>query len=127
MTSYSDILFGKIVIKNNLAQLGVVQECLKIQEQSRQRGVVMTLPEVMVARAVISEDQARLASRAQALTQLQRAESIYAKICHEKKLVPFKTLQDCFAQQKERRFSVRISQLLLERHLITHDQNEEIM
>ena len=46
MASYSDLLFGKIVIKNNLAPLAIVQECLKIQEQSRQRGVVMTLPEV---------------------------------------------------------------------------------
>src|SRR5215212_4345635 len=103
MPSYSDILFGKIVIKNTLAPLATVQECLKIQDQSR------------------------LASRAQALTQLQRAESIYAKICHERQLVPFKTLQDCFAEQKQRRFSVRISQLLLERNLISVEQNEEIM
>jgi serine/threonine-protein kinase len=127
MASYSDLLFGKIVIKNNLAQLPSVQECLKIQEQSRQRGVVMTLPEVMVARAVITDDQARLASRAQALTQLQRAESIYAKICHERNLVPFKVLQDCFAEQKQKRFSVRISQLLSDRGYVSADQNEEIM
>src|SRR5690349_17204672 len=111
MPSYSDILFGKIVVKNNLAPVATVQECLKIQDQSRARGVVMTLPEVMVARAVISEEQARLASRAQALTQLQRAESIYAKICHERKLVPFDVLQQCFAEQKQRRFSIRIAQL----------------
>ena len=127
MASYSDLLFGKIVIKNNLANLPSVQECLKIQEQSRQRGVVMTLPEVMVARAVITDDQARLASRAQALTQLQRAESIYAKICHERNLVPFKVLQDCFAEQKQKRFSVRISQLLGDRGYVSGDQNEEIM
>jgi serine/threonine protein kinase/formylglycine-generating enzyme required for sulfatase activity len=127
MPSYSDILFGKIVVKNGLAPLAAVQECLQIQETSRQRGVLMTLPEVLVARAAISEEQARLASRAQALTQLQRSESIYAKICHERSLVPFAVLQDCFAEQKKRRFSVRISQLLIERNLITAEQNEEVM
>ncbi len=127
MASYSDILFGKIVIKNGLAPAPVVQECLQIQENSRARGVVMTLPEIMVARAAITEDQARLASRAQALTQLQRAEAIYAKIVHEKGLVPFPTLQELFAIQKQRRFSVRVSQLLLERRLITPDQNDEVM
>src|SRR5581483_5701247 len=52
---------------------------------------------------------------------------IYAKICHERQLVPFAVLQDCFAEQKKRRFSVRISQLLLERNLISAEQNEEIM
>jgi tRNA A-37 threonylcarbamoyl transferase component Bud32 len=127
MASYSDILFGKIVIKNGLAPATVVQECLQIQENSRARGVVMTLPEIMVARAAITEEQARLASRAQALTQLQRAEAIYAKIVHEKSLVPFATLQELFAIQKQRRFSVRVSQLLLERRLITPDQNDEVM
>ncbi|HZU97484.1 MAG TPA: hypothetical protein VFF73_12360, partial [Planctomycetota bacterium] len=127
MASYSDILFGKIVAKNGLATVQAIQECLQIQETSKARGVVMTLPEVMVARAVLTEDQARLASRAQALTQLQRAESIYAKICHEKGLVPFPILQECFAEQKQKRFTVRISQLLLERRLLTPEQNEEIM
>jgi serine/threonine-protein kinase len=127
MASYADILFGKIVIKNGLAPLATVQECLQIQDVSRARGLMMTLPEVMVARAAITEEQARLATRAQALTQLQRAESIYAKIVHERGLVPFQTLQECFAEQKQRRFTVRVSQILLERGLLTPAQNEEIV
>ncbi|MBI3723130.1 protein kinase [bacterium] len=126
MASYSDILFGKIVVKNGLAPLATVQECLQIQEASRARGIVLSLPEVLVARAVITEEQARLASRAQALTQLQRAESIYAKIVHERGLVAFPVLQECFSVQKERRFTVRIGQILLERRLLSPEQNAEI-
>jgi serine/threonine-protein kinase len=121
MPSYSDILFGRIVLKNGLASHEVVSDCLHRKPAGESLG------EVLVRRRILTPDQARKVQRAQALMQFIRAERTFARIVHQQRLVDLPTLRKCFQRQERERHRVRIGQLLTDKGLITPAQHEAVV
>lgn len=121
MASYADILFGRIVLKNRLASLPQVNDCLKRAHAGQSLG------EAMVETGLLRADQAGKVKRAQALMQFMRAERTFARILVDQRLVDLDTLRKCFDLQEQRRHKVRIAQILMERGLLTAEQNEAIV
>ncbi|MGE0711156.1 MAG: protein kinase [Planctomycetota bacterium] len=120
MASYSEILFGRVVVRNGLVTPAQVVECLRdLRGQS--------LGEAMVRRGFLSPDQALSAQRAQALMQFVRAEKIFARILLERRLVDGRTLKRAFNVQKQRDYKVRLAALLIEGRLLTAEQVEEVV
>ncbi|RMG15138.1 MAG: serine/threonine protein kinase, partial [Planctomycetota bacterium] len=121
MASYSDILFGRIVLKNRLVPQAQVEACL------RQKGPGQSLGEALVERGLLSRSQARKVQRAQALMQFLRAEKAFARILYEQRLVDLATLQRCFRRQEQERYRVRIGQLLLQEGRLSPEQLEQVV
>ena len=120
MASYSEILFGRVVLNNRLATYEQVAECLR---ELRGR----TLGEVLVAKGVLSPEQARQAQRAQALAQFVRAEKIFARILVERRIVDAKHVRQAFSVQAQRQYKTRLATLLQERGLLQPGQLEAVV
>ena len=120
MASYSEILFGRVVVKNGLVNHAQVVECLR-----HLRG--RTLDEVMVERGFLTPEQARQAQRVQALLQFMRAEKIFAKILLERRLVDARNLRRAFNVQKQRHYKVRLAALLVEAGFLNEEQVEQVV
>ena len=48
MPSYADMLFGKIAVQNRLITQEQLEESIKLQEELRQKGIELTLGEVLL-------------------------------------------------------------------------------
>jgi len=104
MASYSEILFGRILLKNRLATFAQIQDCLRLAKGQ-------TLGEVMIQKGLIKPAQARQVQKAQALMQFMRAEKLFARILVERKLVDVATLRKAFEVQEKQRYKVRLAQI----------------
>jgi len=120
VASYSEILFGRVVVKNGLVTSAQVVECMR-----HLRG--RTLDEVMVERGYLTPDQARKAQRVQALLQFMRAEKIFAKILLDRRLVDARNLRRAFNVQKQRHYKVRLAALLVEAGFLSDEQVEQVV
>lgn len=120
MASYSEILFGRVVLNNRLASYEQVADCLR-NLQGR------TLGEVLVAKGILSVEQARQAQRAQALAQFVRAEKIFARILVERRIVDAKHVRQAFNVQAQRQYKTRLATLLQERGLLQPGQLEVVV
>lgn len=120
MATYAEILFGRVVLNNRLASHKQIAECLR---DLRGR----TLGEVMVAKGLLTPEQARQAQRAQALAQFIRAEKIFARILVERRLVDAKTVRRAFNVQAQRQYKTRLASLLMEQGLLDASQLDSIV
>lgn len=121
MPTYSDILFGKIALTNRLVTPQQLDACAR--QQDRSRG--LTLAEVLVRQGLMTGEQARRVQKAQALTQFMRAEKIFARVLHDRGLVPLNALRAAFQEQQRSNYRTRLAQILVDRRVLRSDQVDE--
>ncbi len=121
-----DLLFGKIVIKNQLAPEAAVRECLRALEGGPRDGDGPTLADVMVSRGVLTPQAAEKARRAVALAQFVKTELAYARLAVHCGYVLPEVIDAALGEQKAREYRVRVGDLLVQRGALTLEQHQWI-
>jgi serine/threonine protein kinase len=107
MVRATDLLFGKIVVRNQLATEAVVRECLQALASD---GGGATLGDVMVRRGLLTSNDAEKARHAAALAQAQR----YLKFGQEMGVLSAEAGQRAIDELRRRQYRVGVGRVLLE-------------
>jgi serine/threonine protein kinase len=117
----SDVIFGKIIVKNQFASDSAVRECLRVLDDPgyARGGRPRSLADVMVERGLIPREVAEKAVHATAKLQAER----YLKFAAELGFVQPAGAREALDELKSRGYATSIGQILIERGALTPEQN----
>ena len=121
----SDSFFGVIGVKNGLLTRRQVTECLMLQETEGYRN--KTLGEICRLKNYLTEDQIQSILRAQAKSEILLEDILWGKIAIRNKLVTKKQIDKALAIQKDRHYSTRIGEILVENGYLTPQQVQAVL
>jgi formylglycine-generating enzyme required for sulfatase activity len=114
--------FARIAVKNGL----LTETDLALATRERVASG-RTLPEVLKARGLLDDVQIAKVREAQAASQVVRIDSLYADILVQRRLVPRSGIEEAFAEQRKRRYKVRLGDLLVERGLLSLEGHRAVL
>src|SRR5438132_136164 len=104
--------FHRIAVKNGLITKDDVEECVRVRNALAARGKKKALEEIMLDTGLLTPEEVDRIHEAQAASQVLRLDSLYADIALRLGHASRADLDRAFALQRERRFQVRVGELL---------------
>ena len=114
--------FARIAVKNGL--LSEADLALATRERVTSG---RALPEVLKGRGLLTEAQIGKVREAQIASQVVRIDSLYADILVRGRLVPRSTIEEAFAEQRRRRYKVRIGDLLVANKTLSVEGHKAVL
>ena len=122
MSSYFDIMFAKIAVRNGLLSHEQAQACMDDQRRAAEVGYEESLPAVALKRGYLTNEQIRTLERAQAIAQFIRAERTFARQIVKSEMLPQAQVRELFQASQDQGFQKPLSRTLVEQGLLTEDQ-----
>ena len=114
--------FARIALKNGL--LSDTDLALATREKV---ATGRSLAQILKARSLLTDAQIAKVREAQVASQVVRLDSLYADILVARGVIPRSTIEKAFAEQRRRRFKVRVGDLLVERGDVTLQKHRAIL
>jgi hypothetical protein len=121
VTSYTDIMLGRLFAAKGHVPVSVVSQCLASTSEQR------TLADVLVVRGLITSRAAKHMQRIVAHMQFMRGEMLFARLAVQRQLATPQAVQAALEQQKQGAYRERIGQILVQRGLLRPDHMEALV
>jgi iron(II)-dependent oxidoreductase len=119
--------FFRIAKKNSLINDEQAEECLRVKYKLKKKGKEKYIGEIMLDMRLLTPNQIIKIHEAQAASQVLRLDSLYGDIARTQNAVEEKDLMKAFQAQRDKKFKVRIGELLVNRGVLTGHQHRKIL
>jgi len=119
--------FYRIALKNELLSPADGEECLRLRAALSKRGKSKPLQEIMLDTGLLTPEEVDEIHEAQSASQVVRLDSLYGDIAVRLGYAARPALEAAFAEQRRRRYAVRVGEILVDQGVMSSAQHRQIL